>query len=55
MFGKFVTKMEPSGITPFFYNNFFDFGGGGFPPFPLPTPMTISTDVTDLGSGMDAA
>ena len=37
IFRKFVTKIEPSEITPFFYNNFF---GWGVPPFPpLATPL----------------
>ena len=31
---NFLIKIEPSEITPFFYNNFFSFGGGYF--FPLP-------------------
>ena len=35
--GKFVTKIEPSEITPFFYSNFFGFGG--IPHFPLATPL----------------
>ena len=34
IFRKFVTKLEPSEITPFFYNNFFGFGWGNFPPSP---------------------
>ena len=34
IFRKFVTKIEPSEIKPVFYNKFFGFGGGGFPPFP---------------------
>ena len=29
-----LLKIEPSEITPFFYNNFFGFGGGGVPPSP---------------------
>ena len=31
---KFVTKNIAFGNKPVFYNNFFGFGGGGFPPFP---------------------
>ena len=33
---KLWLKIEPSEITSFFYNNFFNFGGGGgtFPLFP---------------------
>ena len=38
IFGKFVTKKEPSEITPFFYNNFFGFGGGGISHPSLPNP-----------------
>ena len=41
-FGKFVTKMESSEITPFFYNNFFGFVGGGASP-PLATPLASRT------------
>ena len=38
--GKVVVKIEPSEITPFFYSNFFDFGGGGtFRVPPLAAPM----------------
>ena len=34
-FENLLLKIEFSEITPFFYNNFFGFGGGGeFPPFP---------------------
>ena len=43
---KLLLKIEPSDITPLFYNNFFGVGGGGdFPPFPLATPLlgAIST------------
>ena len=29
---KLLLKIEPSEITPFFYNNFFRFGGEGFEP-----------------------
>ena len=41
-FENLLLKIEPSEITPVFYNNFFGFGGGGnFPPFlPLATPLT---------------
>ena len=35
-FQNFLLKIEPSEITPFFYNNFFGFGGGGFPPWLRP-------------------
>ena len=39
-FSKLLLKLEPSDITPVFYNNFFGFGGGEFPPFPpLATPL----------------
>ena len=36
-----VLKIEPSEITPFFYHNFFHFGGGDVPyvPHSLATPM----------------
>ena len=34
-----LLKIEPSEITSFFYNNFFNFGGGTFPAFPLPAPL----------------
>ena len=33
-FENLLLKIELSEITPFFYNNFFGFGGGEFPPFP---------------------
>ena len=34
-----LLKIEPSKITPFFYNNLFGFGrGGGFSPPPPPPP-----------------
>ena len=34
-----MLKIEPSEITSFFYNNFFNFGGGGtFPVFPPGRP-----------------
>ena len=33
-FENLLLKIELSEITPFFYNNFFGFGGGDFPPFP---------------------
>ena len=34
-FENLLLKIEPSEITPVFYNNFFGFGGGGnFPPSP---------------------
>ena len=38
-----LLKIEPSEITPFFFNNFFGFGGGGEfpPPFPLATPLNL--------------
>ena len=37
-----LLKLETSEITPFFYNNFFAFGGGGnFPPFALATPLVL--------------
>ena len=36
-FENLLLKIELSEITPFFYNNFFGFvGGGDFPPFPHP-------------------
>ena len=39
-FENLFQKIELSEITPFFYNNFFGFGGGEFPPFPpLATPL----------------
>ena len=31
---NFLRKVEPSEITPFFYNIFFGFGGGGVVPLP---------------------
>ena len=34
-----LLKIEPSEITPFFFNNFFGFGGGGFPLPRLATPL----------------
>ena len=35
-----LLKIEPSEITPFFYNNFFDLGGGDVPCVPtLAAPM----------------
>ena len=41
-----LLKIEPSEITPFFYSNFFGFGGGGFPPFlPLATRLTWSSNI----------
>ena len=33
-FENLLLKIELSEITPFFYNNFFRFREGGFPPFP---------------------
>ena len=40
-----LLKIELSEITPFFYNNFFCFGGGGFPPFPpLATPLQLADE-----------
>ena len=33
-FEYLLLKIEHSEITPFFYNNFFGFGGGDFPPCP---------------------
>ena len=36
-FENVLLKIEPSEITPVFYNNFFGFGGGGISPFPLAT------------------
>ena len=33
-FENLLLKIELSEITPFFYNNFFGFGGGGISPFP---------------------
>ena len=33
-FENLLLKIEPSEITPVFYNNSFGFGGGEFPPFP---------------------
>ena len=42
----FLLKIDPWEITPFFYNNFFGFGGGRFSPFPLATPLrTIGLSV----------
>ena len=42
-FENLLLKIELSEITPFFYNNFFGFRGGGeFPPFPLATPLLAS-------------
>ena len=35
---KLLLKIEPSEITPFFYNNVFRFRGD-FPPSPLATPL----------------
>ena len=35
-FENLLLQIEPSEITPFFYNNFFGFGG--ISPFPLATP-----------------
>ena len=37
-FGKFVTKIEPSEITPSYYSNLFGLGEGEFPPSPLLRP-----------------
>ena len=37
---KLLLKIELSEITPFFYKNFFGFGGGNFSPPPLATPLT---------------
>ena len=37
-----MLKIEPSEITSFFYNNFFNFGGGTFPVFPLATPLNFN-------------
>ena len=34
IFENFLQKIEPSKITPFFYNNFFRFRGGDLPPSP---------------------
>ena len=34
-FKNLLLKIELSEITPFFYNNFFGFGGGGISPLPL--------------------
>ena len=43
---KLLLKIEPSEITPFFYNNFFGFGVRGiFPPFPLATVEGKENDV----------
>ena len=39
IFENLLLKIEPSEITPLFYNNFFGFGGGGFPPFPPGSPL----------------
>ena len=36
---KLLLKIEPSEITSFFYNNFFNFGGGRSLCFPLAAPM----------------
>ena len=36
IFENLLLKIEPSEITPFFYNNFSV--SGAFPPFPLATP-----------------
>ena len=33
-FENLLLKIEPSEITPVFYNSFFRFRGGDFPPFP---------------------
>ena len=41
IFGKFVTKNRASEITPFFYNNFFGFGGDPPLPPPLNPPMLV--------------
>ena len=39
-FENLLLKIEPSEITPVFYNNFFGFGGGGFPPSPWLLPWS---------------
>ena len=38
-FENLLLKIEPSEITPVFYNIFSVSGGGGFPPSPLATPL----------------
>ena len=40
LFLNLLLKIEPSEITPFFYNNFFGLGGRGFPPSPWLRPWT---------------
>ena len=52
---KLLLKIEHSEITPFFYNNFFHFGGRGgtFHVFPLAAPMIywdIGSHVKDMKS-----
>ena len=39
IFRKFVTKNRAFRNNTIFSNNFFGFGGGGFPPFPLASPL----------------
>ena len=40
-FENLLLKIEPSEITPFFYNKFFRFRGGGFPPSPWLRPWKL--------------
>ena len=39
MLENLLLKIEPSEITPFFYHNFFRFGGGDFPSSPCLRPL----------------
>ena len=45
---RLLLKIEPTEITPFFYNNFFQFRGAGtFPVFSLAAPMTSIDYILD--------
>ena len=46
-------KIEHSEITSFFYNNFFNFGGGTLPVFPLATPLLRTYQQQKLASEQD--
>ena len=48
-FENLLLKIKPSKITPVFYNNFFRFREGGFPPFPLATPLISKIQMETRG------